>query len=1213
MSEEYEDIIINSDELVDEALLADYEDNSEVYDVVRSYLKELEQYPLLSDEETDYLIMQYKLKGDMDAREKLINHNLRLGVWAIKHRRHVTKSYEFIDLVQTASLGIIQAVDRFDMNNGALLSTFMVKCIYTKVHRDLAENDRAIRYPVYFITLMFKYNRFKRDFFNEHGYEATIDEICEYLGVDEAKVKEIEHILMSTDDPDSLNRELKNTDHDASFLEEFVEDTNVTGFADFDNYIDDKILLDKLKKNLPEQVYYALYHNVLAKNKMNLRDVADRLGVSHTRVQQLIDMAFNRIKKTSMFKRYKGENLNYLTKVDVKPIDFPKKVIILYLKERVTEEEYSYLYDIYFLGQDPEVFMRKYHIKESTFREFREYMEDNFKEFLNPTRELYTQIVQNVKQKYTISQIFAMDISPVVDNSLEVKERIDALTKEELIASLGDEYDKLTSEQKKLIDDYYDNSKYTNKGYATLLNAKINLALLGYKEKKNFINNLYKTYLNNKDLFDREYQEFLEGVMFRDITGKKVCYDYTFGRRKNITILRLAQLYYKIDNYFSYELPSAVIAKVLEEYDYLFTEDEIKGLKLHYLNPEGNLNYKELMEVFHMKKSDITALLVPSYARVVSLYLGVYRNTLIKNEDIYMKYVNDPNFPLLERTREVCRLRFDKHLDYKEIGEILGIEDDQDKGKKSKTTATQKVSNILNKATFLIDCHHYNVNNDSVYEEDKILAILNTRDKYTELEKKIIIEHFINKREAPEVCKNYKIDKPTYHNLLANFHHTYLRTYAKSPVTKQDIERELLLHSSDCILNDTQRVVLAYYAGIKCDYNRKGEILDKEKIKSILGLDENGYKNSLTVGLLLIGSKIAGIIGSSLGRLTRDDVSRYLKDANIPLSNKEKELLKSIKGIEGETLSLEDIAKRDNVNIGSVKRRVMRAYVAILKYADGLNDKKIDYEKDVLPRLKYFPLIEQVQLKEMYKDELPTSYFMEKYHLTKEQAWALMGRLEKRINYLIKYRFARKFDFDYAREVLDKKDLPFYGDYDVARTYYDRYFGDDGLEPERRSELVEDLNLNEEFKTSAMLRNLMVSVLMYKDGYRKPKTISIDEVKNYYERNKDNISPSKQKLFLSTIRINNPDRVNETVAYEILKERGEVIFDIESISQDEAINLIRENPYKLTDSQLNFIRAMHNIPKRYLMSGKSKHKLYKLVEPYVLTNNGPRKKLENKR
>lgn len=1197
MSVEKEEVIALN-ELADEALISGYEGNSELFDIVHDYLQSLKRFPLLSEEETKDLLIKYHVHGDLSAREKLINHNLRLVVWYVKRRKKFTKSYEFIDLIQTGNIGLVKAVDTFDLSKGFTLSTYVATCIHNELHKELANNDRTIRFPSYLVDLINKYRRYKNTYFNEKGKNPTPEEICEFLNITPEQLKELEENLRISDNPDSLNREI-NTE-EGTLLEEFVEDTNVKGYEQFEKILDDKILCYKIKKILSPQDYYLVFHHILSPHKHTLEVLGNTFGLTRERIRQRVEASLRRIKRSGIFKAKVDNDLRDIHNFYARPINFRAKVILLYLKNQIPNEDYNYLYHFFYLGTSEESFMRKYHIERNTFQVFKEYMESTYANIYNLTPEDYSEIFNKIKRQYTVGQIFDLDITINYDNSFAIKEKLDAMSKEELLQHIGPYYENFTKDQKELIEEYYDETVFREDVFYTrLIDAKINLANLGYKGERNLpINLLYKTYLNDRDIFDLDYQEYLEGTLFRDITGKKVPFNAAMGRRKNNTIRRLSQLYYKIDNFFVYELPEKEIKRILKQYDYLFNEDETKVINLHYINPEGNLSIKELMKELDIDdKHEVNSLSRLTYYKVVSLYLGLYTKCVIKNEDVYMKYINNPNFRMVPLNREVCRMRFQDHLDYKEIKDKLGLE------------STQKVSNIIGKSLVLIDTHHYNINNDTIYEEDMIHELFAAKDNFTEQEMNIIFDRYTNGLEAEDIYSKYNISKKEYMNLITQFTSTYQNFYA-ADITYEDVRDEITAHPTDCVLNDTQKGILAYLFGVKSSFNPHGEILPKEDIKERLDIDENAYNNHRKMGLTFLGCKKKGIYGNPLGRLSQEEVRVALNDPNIPLKHDEKLLLRQIKGIDTETLTVEELAKIHNVAPSSIRRRVTMSYLNILKYQEGLKEKRIDYEIDVVPRLRYFPLIEQYQLTNLYRDHFEAKDFVKKYGITKEQAWVLMEKLERRLMYLIKYKKARKFDFDYARSVLDKEDLPFFGNYELARYYYDRYFGDDGELADSRGDLIEELEISEETKTSAMVRDLMISCLMYKDGIRKYKTIDISELEEYYNAHKDTMPKFLDRVFTSSIKNNDPTRISELAAYEILKSRGEDQFHIKDFPKSEAIKIIRENKYKMTAYQLEVIRNLFQIPKRTLMNGKNKHKLYKLVGPFVLKKEPQNKKLE---
>ena len=157
-------------------------------DPVRMYLKEIGTVPLLSAEE-EIRLAKRKAEGDVNAKERLIEANLRLVVSIAK--RYTGRGMSFLDLVQEGNLGLIKGVEKFDYTKGYKLSTYATWWIRQSVTRALADQARTIRVPVHMVETINKMSKMQRKLTLELGYEPSVAELSEALGMSEDKVMEI--------------------------------------------------------------------------------------------------------------------------------------------------------------------------------------------------------------------------------------------------------------------------------------------------------------------------------------------------------------------------------------------------------------------------------------------------------------------------------------------------------------------------------------------------------------------------------------------------------------------------------------------------------------------------------------------------------------------------------------------------------------------------------------------------------------------------------------------------------------------------------------------------------------------------------------------------------------------------------------------------------------------------------------------------------------
>ena len=137
-------------------------------DSVRVYLKEIGKIPLLSSYEEKELSTK-ALEGDSDAKDKLIESNLRLVVSIAK--KYMNRGLSLLDLIQEGNVGLIKAVDKFDPTKGFKFSTYATWWIRQAITRGLADQGTTIRIPVHMTESINRLARVERYIISEYGIE----------------------------------------------------------------------------------------------------------------------------------------------------------------------------------------------------------------------------------------------------------------------------------------------------------------------------------------------------------------------------------------------------------------------------------------------------------------------------------------------------------------------------------------------------------------------------------------------------------------------------------------------------------------------------------------------------------------------------------------------------------------------------------------------------------------------------------------------------------------------------------------------------------------------------------------------------------------------------------------------------------------------------------------------------------------------------------
>ena len=294
-----EDISINADDEEEEDFSYSIGDDVKVTDSVKMYLKEIGSYPLLKPEDEPVLAKRI-LEGDMEAKQTLINANLRLVVNLAKH--YVGRGMQFLDLIQEGNLGLIKAVDKFDYTKGYKFSTYATWWIRQAIARAIADQARTIRIPVHMVETINKMTKIQRQLIQDLGREPTPEEISEAMGgeLTPKRVREIQRIAL-----EPVSFELPIGEEDDSHLVDFIEDKETESPVDYTTKQLLKEELYAILKDLSEReervirLRYGLDDN----RPRTLEEVGKEFNVTRERIRQIEAKAIRKLRHPTRSKR----------------------------------------------------------------------------------------------------------------------------------------------------------------------------------------------------------------------------------------------------------------------------------------------------------------------------------------------------------------------------------------------------------------------------------------------------------------------------------------------------------------------------------------------------------------------------------------------------------------------------------------------------------------------------------------------------------------------------------------------------------------------------------------------------------------------------------------------------------------------------------------------------------------------------------------------
>ncbi|MDF2533986.1 MAG: sigG [Bacillales bacterium] len=239
--------------------------------------------PILSNEETIELFNKLKFKNDESARDKLVYSNTGLVLSALKKFKN--RGENINDLFQIGCIGLIKAVDRFDLARELKFSTYAVWTIDGEIKRYLRD-DSAIRVNRSSKNMLYKINRAKDQFVIENGKEPTNTEIADKLGV---KEKEITNTLLSLQPIASLSEPVDSDNGKVSLIDK-IDDKKISEELTLNSIA----LSEAIKKlNEKEQKVISMRY-FLDKTQA---EIASEFGVSQVHISRLEKNAIKEMKK----------------------------------------------------------------------------------------------------------------------------------------------------------------------------------------------------------------------------------------------------------------------------------------------------------------------------------------------------------------------------------------------------------------------------------------------------------------------------------------------------------------------------------------------------------------------------------------------------------------------------------------------------------------------------------------------------------------------------------------------------------------------------------------------------------------------------------------------------------------------------------------------------------------------------------------------------
>lgn len=237
---------------------------------------------VLSEKEKIELLRKSRA-GDKAARDKLIEGNLRLVLSVVQRFQNRGENPD--DLFQVGVIGLIKAIDNFNLDLDVKFSTYAVPLCIGEVRRYLRDNS-SLRVSRSLKDTAYKAMKVKEELTNKNNTEPTVEEIAEAIGV---KKSDVVLALEAVVEPVSLYEPVYNDGGDTIYVMDQVGDRNTDS-----DWIDEILIRDEIKNLEPREKNILYLRFMQGKTQM---EVAQEIGISQAQVSRLEKNALRRIKE----------------------------------------------------------------------------------------------------------------------------------------------------------------------------------------------------------------------------------------------------------------------------------------------------------------------------------------------------------------------------------------------------------------------------------------------------------------------------------------------------------------------------------------------------------------------------------------------------------------------------------------------------------------------------------------------------------------------------------------------------------------------------------------------------------------------------------------------------------------------------------------------------------------------------------------------------